>query len=31
MIYTTNWIERFNRNARRTLKVSGPFQMRNLF
>ena len=25
MIYTTNWIERFNRSARRTLKVRGAF------
>ena len=23
MLYTTNWIERFNRSARRTLKVRG--------
>ncbi len=25
MIYTTNWIERFNRSARRTLKIRGAF------
>lgn len=25
MIYSTNWIERFNRSARRTLKVRGAF------
>ena len=25
MIYTTNWIERFNRSCRRTLKVRGAF------
>ena len=25
MLYTTNWIERFNRSARRTLKVRGAF------
>lgn len=25
MIYTTNWIERFNKSARRTLKVRGAF------
>jgi len=25
MIYTTNWIERFNRSSRRTLKVRGAF------
>ena len=25
MLYTTNWIERFNRSARRTLKVRGSF------
>ena len=25
MLYTTNWIERFNRSARRTLKVGGAF------
>jgi transposase-like protein len=23
MIYTTNWIERFNKSARRTLKIRG--------
>jgi len=25
MLYTTNWIERFNRSARRTLKIRGAF------
>ncbi len=25
MLYTTNWIERFNKSARRTLKVRGAF------
>ena len=25
MIYTTNWIERFNKSARRTLKIRGAF------
>ncbi len=25
MIYTTNWIERFNRSCRRTLKIRGAF------
>jgi transposase-like protein len=25
MIYTTNWIERFNKSCRRTLKVRGAF------
>ena len=25
MLYSTNWIERFNRSARRTLKIRGAF------
>jgi len=25
MLYTTNWIERFNKSARRTLKIRGAF------
>ena len=25
MLYTTNWIERFNKSCRRTLKVRGAF------
>ena len=25
MIYTTNWIERFNKSCRRTLKIRGAF------
>ena len=25
MIYTTNWVERFNKSARRTLKIRGAF------
>ena len=29
MLYTTNWIETFNRSARRTLKVRGTFQNEN--
>ena len=29
MLYTTNWIERFNRSARRTLKVRGAFPDEN--
>jgi len=25
MLYTTNWIERFNKSAQRTLKIRGAF------
>ncbi len=31
MLYTTNWIERFNKSCRRTLKVRAAFPMRSLF